>query len=1221
MKRIMNRKRNSGQEKAFRKRRSGLKVPGECSESEMRQTTAPRADNNQQEHSVNTNTLSSEVTRSTDALQDSQSDVASEISSLASSRSHESLSFIRGKALYNLAQEMNALADEFDLDDATNEKVGGFMISGSLSDDDIIDDLQRELANADQEFGDIFDWDGKSIIVVEAESDSPENADEGTTDVPRDRIPLNKIISSDFQPHSRAEPQDTNHPALISMDEGTAGLQHEKATNTQVTYSQHSKLTRMESNDFQPPAHSEQEHEIHLAPVSLKESTEGLQEESSRSKQQRKPAARQLEELLAVVQEENRALKMEMDQIQESRTKEEAEYDTSMQEVENKLLNLMTRLRDKQMQYNAAVKQARDERASLEQHLQDKEEQIQKLSTRFQQITREEESRRQKLEKALATVQKDLERVDSVTSDMVHELDDASSRGSSPSLHNSRSWRDADSWSATSPQKGTLIRKDSVLSAGSDKIPEALTINHVLHMCQSPPKVSRLSSKSLHTPPNMVGEIKLRNEKAVQVLTELKAKVRNKKPAKEKKNAWEEIMSIALDYGQSEPDLVNANVKDLNGNHHMLLSQFDQESDLLNKQMSVQREIIARLETKHKTIVQTSRERYNFYENELFELKATYDEQLATFANENESLNHKLTNVTTSIDQLKSRHKQEISSLKKERHEIEKEVLQNSVAVSNPDSDGSKQENEPLSRQLIQYNEALDKLRSQHEEDIQIHEASQKMLVEELKKLQSKYEGTVGSFYRQKEILMKKLISKERAVAEIEVTQEKTLKDRQEEKQQLEEQLQALDERCIKMKKARAELLHAQKQKFELLSLQLKGLKAMREKERITAKRRISVLEEKLDTIQSDSSQLLVSPKKSDYEVAAEASDTSRTSCLDPMADDYKAQETRMVATAAGRLPRHQLHVGARRTVILLVVILLIWASIQQIQNGFEERDSLNHEIESLQAEVNEWKMQATHNDAMKATLRHSLDEATSASMGHKREAMTLAEQLDQLLVKHEVLQQEHDDYLVSYLRETSHDPLPRCFDSPTLAMVAALEEQLDDVIEKHGDAETQVEPLDEGSPLLEDGLSEESQSRGVQEASTSPVAKSRDSVVSGANSSGYLMDTQATVFELSKAGLEAEVFLLETLAGLSQPEGFFECERLNDILRLLCQRAFFVTDMLDENVAELRSSIPVLQDDMTAKASLFRDRAVTVVQQLKNKLLPQHRRLMKSEEGVWLDL
>mmetsp|Transcript_42211 Transcript_42211/g.101967 ORF Transcript_42211/g.101967 Transcript_42211/m.101967 type:complete len:1208 (+) Transcript_42211:51-3674(+) len=1207
MKRSNSRNESSEWDVVLRKQSSSFLKLGKNSESaetELCKRTAPGAEYSHQGHTVDNSTLSTEAIHSTtDALEDddSQSHVASEISSLASNRSHESLSFIRGKALYNLVQEVHVLVDEMDLGDVVNEKEG-LMISGSVSDDDL-DNLQRELANADQEFGDMFDWDGKSIIVVEAESDS--SGKDGITDIPSqtDRASLTEIeSSSDFQPQSGAEPQDTNHLTLISLDESTA-CQKEEASNTKARHSQHSNVTRMESSDLQPPAQSEQEHEIHLAPVSLKESTEGLQEEEyGRSRQQSKPAFRQLEEILALVQEENRALKSEMDQIQQSRTKEEAEYDKNLQEVEEKVLVLMTRLRDKQMQYTAAMNQARDDRASLEQQLQEKEEQIQQLYTRYQQKSKEEKSRRQKLEKALDTVQKDLERVDSVTSDMVQELDDASSMGGNS--HSLSKWRDTDSWSAASPKKANPLRKDSPLSGvGVDKIPDALTINHVLHMCQSPPKVSRLSTKSFDTTarPDMVDEIKMRNEKAAQVLTELKTKARHNN----KKGSEEESKSIALDYGQAEPELVNANIQDLNGNQDMLLSQFDEESDLLNKQLSVQREIIARLETKQKTMMESSRQRYGYYESEMSELKAAYDEQLATFANENESLNQKLVNVTTTIDQIKSRHKKEISSLKLERCEIEKELMESSVAVSNTDFERSQQENEALSRHLVQYNEAMDKLRSRHEQEMKAHEVSQTFLVQELKKLQSKYESTVGSFYRQKEILMKKLIEKERAISEIEVAQERKLKSNQEEKQRLEGQLQALDERCIKMKKDRAELLQAQKQKFELLSLQLKGLKAMRDMERNNAERRINMMEEKLETMSQK--KLVYSSLKSD-EGSVEASDTSRSSCLDPMADeDDKVRETRLFATAFAKLPRQSSSVGTKRTIALLLAILIIWASIQRIQSGIEERDLLNRKIVALETDVNKWKLQDTANDAMKAELLHSLDEATSESMGHKKEALTLADQLDQLLAKYEALQQQHVDYLDSYSQETSHDPLPRCFDSPTLSLVASLEAQLEDMIEQHGNTDMQVQPLDAATPLLEDGLSEEEERSGIQEESALPVMGTRELVVVRENDSVKLMDSQATVFELSKAGLEAELFLVENLAMLQQMEGFFEKERMHDLLCLLRQGA------------------SVLQDDVKTKASLFSGAAVTLVEdkvtQLKAKLLPQHRRLIKSEEGVWLDL
>ncbi|CAJ1951322.1 unnamed protein product [Cylindrotheca closterium] len=1250
MKRGIRRKENSGQDTAIRKRRSGLIHDNpDDSETHLHERIVSDNSRGQVEGTVNDDSVSSSSSSSSGGFQstgalhnfDSQSGVASEISTVVSNHSHESLSFIRGKALYNLAQEMDALVDEMELGDVANDEEGP-MISGSISDDDL-DNLQLELANADQEFGDMFDWDGKSIIVVEAESDLLGKVDNGRTDVLRDRAILAKMESSDFQPQSRAEPQDTNHhPSLISLDESTTSLK-EDGTSTKARSSQHSELTRMESNDFQPPAHSAQAPEIHFAPVSLKESTEGLQEEYSRPRQQQNTAFRQLEEILTLVKEENRALKTEMDQMQQSRTSEEKEYGKSMQAVEDQVVVLMKRLQGKQVQHNSVVKQAKDERASLKRQLQNKAEQIQELSTQFQQKTKEEESRRQKLEMALATVQEDLEPVDSVTSDMVQELDGASSMGNSSSIHNTtRSWRDTDSWWAASPKKPTLLRKDSQLPVGIDKIPEALTINHILHMCQSPPKVSRLSPKYYDTPPDMIDEIRTRNEKAVQVLAELKTKVRHSKSAKKKKDFEGRSTPPALDYGQAEPALVNENVQELNENNDMLLYQFDQESDILNRQLSVQQEIIARLETKHKTIMENSRQRYSSYEIELSELKATYDEQLATFANENESLNQKLVNVTSTIDRLKSRHEQEITSLKLERHEIEEELLENSVSVSNPGFDRFKQENESLSKQLVQYNDALDKLRIRHEQEMKAHASGQIFLVEELKKLQSKYERTVGSFHRQKEILMRKLLEKERAISEIEVAKESTLKASKEEKQRLEEQLQELDERCTKMKKERAGLLQAQKKKFELISSQLKGLKAMRDMERSNAQKRINILEEKLQTIKSkrnvgqegeyqmmsrnlEGSDTTYSNFKSDHEVAVEASDTSRSSCLDPMADeDDKVQETR-IASAAGRKLKQQSFVGTRGIIVSLLSILIIWVIVRLMRSSIDERDSFNRKIEALQNEVKDWEMQDMANDVMNVELQHSLEETTSASMSHRQEAFRLAGQLDKLLVKYEALQQEHANYLDLYSEETSHDSLPRCFDSPTLSLAALFEAQLEGLIEQRGSIETQVQLLDAAAtPVVTACLSAEAKSLEFQEESPSTFVEMSDSVVSQDNASVKFADSQATVFELSKAGLEAEFFLVENLAMLSQLEGF-EKETLRDLPLFLRQGVSLATDMLDENFAALWISLSALQDDIKSQASFFRDRAATVVQdaasKLKNRLFPRHRRMIKSEEGVWLDL
>lgn len=201
MERSNSRKENCEQHTALRKQRSGLKNPNNNSEAEteLRQRTPSDVVNSQLEETAKKGTVSpSDILRSDVSHDyDSQTDVASEISCLADC-SHESLSFIGGKALYNLAQEMNALVDEIELGDVPNDKEGS-MISGSVTDDDwtIFDENMK-----------VQHLDVKSIIVVETEIDEG-GGGEVITDIPHDRAPL----TSDFLPQSRAGLRDTNHHA------------------------------------------------------------------------------------------------------------------------------------------------------------------------------------------------------------------------------------------------------------------------------------------------------------------------------------------------------------------------------------------------------------------------------------------------------------------------------------------------------------------------------------------------------------------------------------------------------------------------------------------------------------------------------------------------------------------------------------------------------------------------------------------------------------------------------------------------------------------------------------------------------------------------------------------------------------------------------------------------------------------------------------------------
>lgn len=1187
---------------------------------------------------LDTTTITEAV--STDSQESSAARSESTCNTLRSRRS--SLSFIGRKSLYNLAMGMGDLEDEIDhiREDASGgspykSRRDSFAFSRTFS-DDAIDDLQNELAMADQQYDEIMD----------------------TT--------LNTTMEEDEE----------NEDAL--EDEGTGRTSPRTARFLR---------TRFESEDFPLPSPPRQERQPDN-PISWSESREGLQEEieeADRMQTKSKSAFGQPEVVLAAVQvqEKNRVLETEIVSLQSDRKKLEAQHDQALNEVRGKVEALSKELDKSQAKHATEICRAQEERANLEKEVAAQQKKLAKLESRQQEVLRGQEARQNKLERDLANAKEEGESVKSVYSNMVltHQRENGVLQKQikdieeSHTLERTRFEQEIESMEQrlifhTGTMEKLDVKYKSEMVAQQEKKRalekqiDELIANHEKQSTISQAENETLDKKII-SQQEIIDKLNDQHAKALQDNEANRVlqlgQARAEKEALEKKlgsleNAMEGLESQhkeKLDVEYQKSTALENRLKDSETIRGAKAREFEEDKQLLVDQISQQREKVEQMESQRKTAIDIQTEKAKTIEKSMTDLKLSHAQQLSRVKEENEVLRHDLATLQEMVEEMKSKHKNAVLALHEEKHLLENQIRE---LVASNDS---------LVPTLASQEERIKHLGMQHKAELKVQEAKEHRLQEEVAGLKAVYEAKIVETEKQKESLKRYHLRHEETIRQLEATHKNESKGQCEQQILLEKQLESMGNEYQRINDEQAKSVKAQEESFVSATLQLNEMKSLREVEADNAQKEHQAVELKLSERQTKIELLEAQHVK--HMDAAHERHRSLTKELDTLHSAYnkvKADYANFVtameesgtlsdqdtkeSSISRDLALNSLHdLDPLKTedsstttrvwwplAILLLALLAIFFYFFAANAGpmnIENPESLRSQIELFRNEKIQLESKVLDTESALFELKSNLSESKEESLRYKQHADKLDSEI--LLLrsdKEECAVSSKDLYLQmqSMQRQTSIQASPE--ESRAQSLVSDLRAQLkeaqqEDTRTKESlqTAATRLSSLESGRGLLEKKLEDaetsfetiESRFRQSQEDSQQNKEKL------------LTIEKKAKMLEIEKAKVQSQLVRTEEMlsnAQLQLSNGQHKIDVLQAVHTQLKRVGMLAHKLASQQVHSLIRVSQTCRMGASGKVKQIKSATSKMLQTAKRKVshvVRSDRGKINSEESAWLVL
>jgi hypothetical protein len=1054
-------------------------------------------------------------------------------------RSHRSFSFIDRKSLYNLAVGMDDLENTIDhIREDTGEipnksKRDSLAFSRTFS-DEALDDLQNALALADQAYDDTLD--------------STLNT---TTD--------------------------------LSLSPRTAKFV----------------LNRLESADFQPPSLQRQEQSQHNT-LSLSESMQGLQEEiaeADRMQTTSRSAFRQTEEVLALVQEENRVLKTEMDSLRGNRKQLDVRHEEALNEIREKVVSLTKELSENQAQHCTEVRRGQQERSLLEKDLADRQEKLQNLESRHQEELRSQEARHDQLERELANAKEEGESIKSVYSNMIqmHLRENGGLHKqikelqASHSLEKTRFEQEIESLERrVSLQKETMEELEAQHEAyttvqqekkGAKEQQRVELKAKYLRDSAHAQREHEALSKRIGMQQEIIDKLKDQRTKDLQDLEANRelpmVHARQEKEALAKKlesqgeasQRLESQYKVDLDVEHKKASAAEKRLKDLQKSHGAQARQSEEEKRSLAQKISLQLEAIEQLETQHKNALGAQREKAQNLEKLLIELKLSQGQQLRQVKQENESLQRDLAALQETVELTRVQHQKEISALQEEKQAIENQMKE-LVATNDPGIDQVS-----LALKLTSQEEAIKRLGAQHQDELNAQEAKKHTLLQQMNDLKAAYEGKIGESEKQKEMLMRTFIRQQEAIKQMETQHEKDATEQNEQKLSLEKQLNCMREDGERIKEEGTKVLQTQKEKSTNVTLQLNEMKAMRKIEANSAQQECQSLAQKLADRQTKLEQLEAQQNeslkaqqekhrsltkqledmhsaydkiKSDYANFAAAMEESGTLSEKEAKESYvnrdlglqNSNDSESLKTDESRSTN-----GVGWPIAILFLVLLgvfyYFFATRCILTNNEDRALLRSQVERLRDEKIELESKVLHTERALVKLKSNLSDSKEESLSQH------ADKLDSEML---LLRSERDEYSASFRQnciqsnqgDAEVQPLGGELQSSKSSSISDLQKQLMEARQENARSKQALQTTGMELSLLESGRTE--MEKRLKDADYSFETVENQFLLSQQESRQMKqlllsIENKAKTLELEKANVESQLVHAEKMLSKAQLE------------------------------------------------------------------------------------